>query len=99
VHFLGFCVMTLMVEWLVGWLRFEDEGWKVTGQRMKAGRDAALWTYPVQDFQHILKVRAVRFAACALFVTRALSDTAPGPVKCDETLMLTMTMLMSGIPQ
>ena len=35
---------------MVGWVRFDDEDWEITGQRLKARLEAALTRFPIPDW-------------------------------------------------
>jgi len=35
---------------IVGWIRFDDEDWEVTGRRMKARLEAGLRQYPIKTW-------------------------------------------------
>ena len=39
-----------MIRRMVGWVRFDDESWEVTGQRMKARLESALHRFPVRPW-------------------------------------------------
>ena len=39
-----------MLRKIVGWIRFDDEDWEVTGRRMKARLEAGLRQYPIKTW-------------------------------------------------
>ena len=43
-------VQRKMLRRIIGWIRFDDEEWETTGQRMKARLDAALHLCPMKPW-------------------------------------------------
>ena len=46
-------VQRKMMRKLVGWVRFADKDWEITGQRMKARLEAALARFPIPDWSMV----------------------------------------------
>ena len=46
-------VQRKMLREMVGWVRFDDEDWEITGQRMKARLEAALTRFPIPDWSMV----------------------------------------------